>query len=53
MHPDLIDDDSSRFSANTNQVGVAWLLAAVLVTIMMTVVGYLTENRASLYILYT
>jgi hypothetical protein len=39
MHPELIDDESSDFSANANQVGTAWLLAAVLVTLLMTVVA--------------
>lgn len=39
MYPELTDDRSTETSANANQVVTAWLLAAVVVTLLMTVVA--------------
>jgi hypothetical protein len=39
MGPEMINDRYIELSANTHQVASAWLLAAVVVTLLMTVVA--------------
>jgi hypothetical protein len=39
MGPELIDNRHVELSATARDVGTAWLLAAVIVTVLMTVVA--------------
>lgn len=39
MGPELIDDSYRALPANATEVGSAWILAAVVITLLMTVVA--------------